>query len=105
MGGHHELVFHKETGMLFKAGDAQDLANQILHLQEDEGLRNTLKQNGRKFVEQVRNWKNSVANYKSICPKLIAKAGPSQNERSTHGTDRPLPPRGWPDKRSNNNLC
>lgn len=75
VGGHHELVFHKETGMLFKAGDAQDLANQILHLQEDEGLRNTLKQNGRKFVEQVRNWKNSVANYKSIYPKLIAKAG------------------------------
>jgi hypothetical protein len=27
---------------------------------------------GRRFVEQVRNWKNSVANYDSIYRRLVA---------------------------------
>ncbi|MCB8747193.1 glycosyltransferase, exosortase A system-associated [Rhodoferax sp. U2-2l] len=63
VGGHKELVQHNQTGVLFKAGSADALAESLLGLLNHPALWPVLKTNGREFVENVRNWKNSVANY------------------------------------------
>lgn len=63
VGGHKELVQHNQTGVLFKAGSADALAQSLLGLLNNPALWPLLKANGREFVENVRNWKNSVANY------------------------------------------
>ena len=63
VGGHKELVQHNQTGVLFKAGSADALAQSLLGLLNNPVLWPLLKANGREFVENVRNWKNSVANY------------------------------------------
>lgn len=63
VGGHKELVQHNQTGVLFKAGSTDALAQSLLGLLNNPALWPVLKTNGREFVENVRNWKNSVANY------------------------------------------
>ena len=63
VGGHKELVQHNKTGVLFKAGSADALAQSLLGLLDNPDLWPVLKANGRTFVEKERNWKNSVANY------------------------------------------
>jgi glycogen synthase len=64
VGGHKELVEHNKTGILFKAGDRQALAQAIVELLDNRQCWPELRVNGRQFVENVRNWRNSVANYR-----------------------------------------
>ncbi len=64
VGGHKELVEHNKTGILFKAGDRQALAQAIVELLNNRQCWPELRANGRQFVENVRNWRNSVANYR-----------------------------------------
>jgi PEP-CTERM/exosortase A-associated glycosyltransferase len=63
VGGHKELIRDGETGRLFKAGDATALAaalEQVLSARDDwPRLRST----ARRFVEEERNWRRSVAAY------------------------------------------
>ncbi len=73
VGGHRELVEHNKTGILFKAGDRQALAEAILELLNNRQHWPELKANGRRFVENVRNWRNSVANYRSSYLTLTGK--------------------------------
>lgn len=63
VGGHKELVEHNKTGILFKAGDRGALAQAITNLLNDSERWPEMKMNGRHFVEEIRNWRNSVANY------------------------------------------
>jgi len=63
VGGHKELVEHNKTGILFKAGDRGALAQAITNLLNDSERWPAMKMNGRHFVEEIRNWRNSVANY------------------------------------------
>lgn len=64
VGGHKELVEHNRTGILFKAGDRDALAQAIVELLSNPRRWLELRANGRQFVENVRNWRNSVANYR-----------------------------------------
>lgn len=64
VGGHKELVEHNRTGILFKAGDRDALAQAIVELLSNPRRWPELRANGRQFVENVRNWRNSVANYR-----------------------------------------
>ncbi len=73
VGGHKELIEHKRTGILFKAGDRQALAEAIVDLLNNRQCWPELKANGRQFVENVRNWRNSVANYRSPYLTLTGK--------------------------------
>jgi PEP-CTERM/exosortase A-associated glycosyltransferase len=73
VGGHKELIEHNKTGVLFKAGNADALAQALLDLLNNPALWPVLKTNGREFVENVRNWKNSVANYVGPYGRLVAK--------------------------------
>lgn len=63
VGGHKELIRDGETGVLFRAGDAQALANAIVGLLGRRDAWPLLRANGRRFVEEVRNWRNSASNY------------------------------------------
>ena len=63
VGGHKELIEHNKTGILFKAGDCAALTNAMLTLLNEKQRWPDIKANGRHFVESVRNWRNSVANY------------------------------------------
>ncbi|MCU0840243.1 MAG: glycosyltransferase, exosortase A system-associated [Thiobacillaceae bacterium] len=74
VGGHHELIRDGETGLLFKAGDVQALARRAL-----EGLNlpdqgETLRRNGRHYVETERNWAATVANYRAIYGRALGRA-------------------------------
>jgi len=75
VGGHKELVQHNKTGILFKAGDRQALAQAIVELLDNRQRWPELKANGRQFVENVRNWRNSVANYRKPYSLLLKKTG------------------------------
>ena len=66
VGGHKELIRDEETGVLFKAGDPQSLADKVLGLLESTGQWPALKHAGRRYVENERNWKASVARYQDV---------------------------------------
>ena len=72
VGGHRELIRHGETGMLFKAGDPQALADAILELMAQTGRWADLRAAGRRFVEEERNWQRSVANYQAPFARLVS---------------------------------
>lgn len=73
VGGHKELIEHGKTGILFKAGDCTALTAALLGLLNDRQHWPELKANGRHFVEVVRNWRNSVANYVAPYQRLIGQ--------------------------------
>ena len=70
VGGHKELIRDGETGVQFRAGDADDLAAKVLRLlgQKDEWAE--MRQRGRRFVEAERNWTASVARYQPLYARL-----------------------------------
>ncbi|MDP2263629.1 MAG: glycosyltransferase, exosortase A system-associated [Hydrogenophaga sp.] len=70
VGGHQELVQHGQTGILFKADSAEALTQALLDLLNHPDSWPALRANGRHFVESVRNWRNSVANYKPVYEAL-----------------------------------
>lgn len=72
VGGHKELIDHGRNGILFKAGDRDALCGALLDLLNNQQRWPELKANGRHFVESVRNWRNSVANYVASYQKIIA---------------------------------
>jgi PEP-CTERM/exosortase A-associated glycosyltransferase len=73
VGGHRELIRDGETGRLFKAGDAGALAAAIEHMLEHRRDWPAYRAAGRRHVETVRNWRNSVANYKSVYDSLTGR--------------------------------
>lgn len=66
VGGHRELIDDGQTGVLFRAGDVDDLAAKVVHLLESEPGWDAMKQAGRRFVETERNWAASVARYRRV---------------------------------------
>lgn len=74
VGGHRELIRDGETGILFKAGDPQSLADKVGALLNAQHQWPTLRAAGRKFVENERNWRHSVARYQAIYGRLLGLA-------------------------------
>ncbi|MFD2167336.1 TIGR04063 family PEP-CTERM/XrtA system glycosyltransferase [Thalassotalea euphylliae] len=73
VGGHHELITDNETGFLFKAGDVDALVRKVFDIFNREAAWPVLRENGRNYVENVRNWKNSVSNYLPVYQRLAKK--------------------------------
>jgi PEP-CTERM/exosortase A-associated glycosyltransferase len=71
VGGHRELIKHRETGMLFSAGRPMGLADAVVELAQEPALWPALRANGRRFVEQERNWTVSVDRYRSVYERLV----------------------------------
>ncbi|NML14410.1 TIGR04063 family PEP-CTERM/XrtA system glycosyltransferase [Azohydromonas caseinilytica] len=74
VGGHKELIRHNETGLLFKAGSAESLAQAVLQLLAQRERWPHLRQAGRQFVEMERNWRVSVARYRKVYESLCKAA-------------------------------
>jgi glycosyltransferase involved in cell wall biosynthesis len=72
VGGHKELVVDGQTGVLHRAGNAADLADKLTDLLQDAPRGEALRLAGRRFVEDQRNWANSVANYQAAYDRLLA---------------------------------
>lgn len=71
VGGHKELISDNENGFLFKANDVFDLTDKISQLLENKEQWPMILKNGRDYVENVRNWRNSVEKYLPLYNKLI----------------------------------
>ncbi len=76
VGGHLELIQDGETGILFKAGDPDALAEKVLNLLSRPELWLDLRAAARSFVETQRSWPGSVARYKDVYGSLVRKDGP-----------------------------
>jgi PEP-CTERM/exosortase A-associated glycosyltransferase len=74
VGGHKELIRDGETGVLFKAGSANALADALVQLLTDRSRWQGMREAGRVFVERERTWKNSVARYRNIYSGLVPAA-------------------------------
>ena len=71
VGGHRELIRAGESGELFAAGDPLALADSVLALLEQRDDWERRRQNGRRFVEDERNWPISVGRYAPVYARLI----------------------------------
>jgi len=83
VGGHRELIRDGETGILFKADDVQALADAILRMLDERARWPRMREQARKFVEEERNWRRSVARYAPVFKQLAAGA-PSAPPREAH---------------------
>lgn len=63
VGGHRELIRDGETGVLFRAGNADALTTALLGLLANRSRWAKLREAGRRFVEADRNWAASVGRY------------------------------------------
>lgn len=71
VGGHKELIRDGETGRLFAAGNAEALAAALADMLDHRERWPAMRAAGRRFVEDVRNWRNSVANYRRVYSALV----------------------------------
>ncbi len=72
VGGHKELITDQENGVLFKANDAHSLATRVLGLLSHPEIWDAMRQAGKRYVEQERNWPQSVGNYKQVYASLLS---------------------------------
>ena len=82
VGGHRELIRDGQTGILFRAGDAADLATKVVTLLARRDQWDALKCRARAFVETERCWRASVARYRPIYDALAPSAGLSRTAGS-----------------------
>ncbi len=71
VGGHKELINNKKNGMLFKADDPDALAKCVIDLLDNTENWDAMRQAGREYVEQERNWGKSVGNYNQVYLPLL----------------------------------
>jgi glycosyltransferase involved in cell wall biosynthesis len=68
-----EVIRHGETGLVFEKGNVNSLADALQTLIEQPGLRVRLGAQGRRFVQQAREWTPVAA----ICTRQLAELGVS----------------------------
>ena len=73
VGGHLELIQNKKTGIIFKSGNPDALAAEVLDLLSKHNSWSTLRAAARNYVETERNWPISVARYKDVYASLVNK--------------------------------
>ena len=66
VGGHRELVRDGETGVLFRAGSAQALAQALVDLLANRQRWPAMRDAARRFVEAERTWTASVSRYAGV---------------------------------------
>jgi glycogen(starch) synthase len=74
VGGHRELIRDGDTGVLFRAGDEASLARAIVSLLIQPDRWQRMRERGRSFVEQERNWVASAAGYRDVFERLSPAA-------------------------------
>jgi len=71
VGGHQELINHGCNGFLFKADNVSSLIETVLNVFDTSDEWQNIREQGRQFVEQERNWAASVANYQKVYPPIL----------------------------------
>ena len=71
VGGHRELIRHGDNGYLFKAGSEADLADTLIDVLTHRDAWDALRISGREYVEDERNWGNSISRYRAIYGGLV----------------------------------
>ena len=71
VGGHKELINDRVNGYLFQANNRQSLAETVLELLKNASDWESLRQQGRRYVEQERNWPASVARYERVYQEVL----------------------------------
>lgn len=71
VGGHRELIRNGRTGVLFRAGSADALADAIVGLLARPDGWSAMRSAARQFVEGERNWAVSVARYRDVYGPLV----------------------------------
>ena len=71
VGGHRELIREGETGLLFRAGEADSLADTVLNLLQHPELSAGMRRNARRFVETERTWSASVGRYADVYAQVL----------------------------------
>jgi len=71
VGGHKELIRHRQTGWLFEAGSAPALAKALTDALRQPTAAQTMRETGRRFVEQERHWRGSAAGYVPVYERLL----------------------------------
>ena len=74
VGGHRELIADGQTGVLFRAGNADAMVESIVRLLENAEMSTAIKAAGRAFVERERGWASSVARYRDVFARLAPAA-------------------------------
>jgi PEP-CTERM/exosortase A-associated glycosyltransferase len=72
-GGHREMVRDRETGMLFKAGDAAALARTVLELVGDPALQQRLRASGPRYIREERTWARVVPRYRAAYELAVGR--------------------------------
>jgi len=73
VAGHQELIRDRETGRLFKAGDADALVQTALDMLSAPADRERYRAAGRSYVERERTWHSSVSAYESVYAAVLRK--------------------------------
>ena len=74
VGGHRELIEDGVTGRLFRPDDPATLARTVREVLGARAHWDEIRANGRRFVEQQRNWRTSVARYAPIYEALVQRS-------------------------------
>jgi glycogen synthase len=70
VGGHRELIEDGVTGTLFEPDNPDSIAKALSGLLADRSNWSKRLENGRKFVEQDRNWSSNISRYDPVYQKL-----------------------------------
>ena len=70
VGGHKELIKDNHTGILFKAGESDDLACKIENILNDTDFEKSLQNNGLKWVKVYHTWSSTTSVYEKIYESL-----------------------------------
>jgi PEP-CTERM/exosortase A-associated glycosyltransferase len=71
VGGHREIIRDGETGRLFKADNAADLADKVLEMLQDQSNAGLMRARARRFVETERTWAASVRRYVEVYRPIL----------------------------------
>lgn len=70
VGGHKELIEDGKNGWLFNSSDVNALAEKCIEILNKQSAWPQTIAEGRRYVEKVRNWPNSVSNYKAVYERI-----------------------------------
>lgn len=72
LDGMVDQVDNGKRGLIFNSGDADDLADKIIMLLENEVLRKELGDCGRKHIEEKCDWDKNAKTIVEICESNIS---------------------------------
>ncbi|WP_028575384.1 TIGR04063 family PEP-CTERM/XrtA system glycosyltransferase [Desulfonatronovibrio hydrogenovorans] len=73
VGGHRELIRDRETGILFKAGDENDLTRALEVLLNDEDKRQSIQDHASEWVRNNHAWEKTTSVYDKVYSDLSVR--------------------------------